>query len=362
MKGDVVPPARCSVLTMRSLAIDTHSDTSSTRRSGQLTREISSESIERLQMANNFAHIPVLASEVTDFFAHLPVGVVVDATLGGGGHAELILSANPNVRLLGIDRDAVARSAASSRLARFGERVRVSAGTFGELRDIRENAADFVGTDPIVGVLADLGVSSPQLDDPTRGFSFREDAPLDMRMDSSTGFTAAELITTFDARELTQLLREHGEGRFAPAIARAVIATAPQTTGELVAAVERAVPMGARRRGHVATRVFQALRVRVNDEEGQLEAMLSGALDLLAPEGVLVVISYHSGEDKVVKAQLATAATGGCTCPVALGCVCGAVPRVRLLKASAIMASDEEIAQNPRARSARLRVAWKVPA
>ena len=349
-------------MTMRSLAIDTAEDISSTCPTDRLASTHSSSSIERLQMANNFEHTPVLAAEVVDLFADLPVGVIVDATLGGGGHAELLLEVAPESRLLGIDRDVIARNAAGERLARFGDRVRIVPGTFGDLSGILERESDFFGSAPVVGVLADLGVSSPQLDDAARGFSFRSDAPLDMRMDQTAGMTAAEFLRQVDAHELAQLLREHGEGRFAGAIARSIIASAPRTTSELVVAVEKAVPPAARRRGHVATRVFQALRVSVNDEESQLDSMLESAIAHVSPGGVLVVISYHSGEDKVVKKVFAAAASGGCTCPTALGCVCGAVPTMRVLKASAVLATAQEIDRNPRSRSARLRAAWKLSA
>jgi len=362
MKGMNSTRTGTALMTMRSLAIDTDEDISSTCPNLRLVSTHSPASIERLQMANNFEHTPVLASEVVDLFADLPVGMLVDATLGGGGHAELLLDAAPESRLIGIDRDVVARRAAGERLARFGDRVRIVSGTFGDLAGILERESGFVGGAPIVGILADLGVSSPQLDDAARGFSFRSDAPLDMRMDQSSGMTAAEFLLQVDAHELTRLLREHGEGRFAGAIARSITSSAPRTTSELVAAVERAVPPAARRRGHVATRVFQALRVSVNDEENQLDSMLESAIAHVSAGGVVVVISYHSGEDKVVKKVFATAATGGCTCPSELGCVCGAVPTMRVLKASAVLATPDEIDRNPRSRSARLRAAWKLSA
>ena len=210
---------------------------------------------------------------------------------------------------------------------------------------------------PIRGVLMDLGVSSPQLDDGDRGFSFRFDAPLDMRMDTTQGKTAAEYIATADVGELAGLFREHGETRFAGAIARSVIGAMPTTTSELVSAVERAVPGAARRRGHVATRVFQALRVVVNDEEAQLREGLMAAISLLAPGGVLVVMSYHSGEDKVVKKFMLEGESGGCTCPPQLPCVCGAVSTLDVARHGAILASSDEVDRNPRARSARLRIA-----
>ena len=220
--------------------------------------------------------------------------------------------------------------------------------------------ATFIADRPIVGILMDLGVSSPQLDDPTRGFSYRADAPLDMRMDPTGGATAAQIVASIPEAELSRLLHHHGETRFARSIARSIKSRSPRTTGELVEAVEAAVPAAARRRGHVASRVFQALRVEVNDEEGELDRGLNGALSVLGLGGVLVVISYHSGEDRVVKSFLRNAETGGCTCPPNLPCVCGAVSKMRLLKASAVMAREDEIARNARSRSARLRAGWRI--
>jgi 16S rRNA (cytosine1402-N4)-methyltransferase len=311
-------------------------------------------------MARDSYHEPVLASTIVELFASLPAGVLVDATLGGGGHSEALLRAAPQLRVLGIDRDPEARLAASERLAPFEDRVRVVAATFAELSDVLEGNADFLADETVAGVLLDLGVSSHQLDEGARGFSFRADAPLDMRMDPTSGETAAQYLARVDQHEFARLLRENGETRFAGSIAKSVIERQPQTTFELTDAVERAVPMAARRRGHVATRVFQALRIVVNDEAGQLAEGLEVALDALRVGGVLAVISYHSGEDRVVKSFLAEQQSGGCRCSPELGCVCGAVPRVRVAKASAQLASAHEIALNPRARAARLRVATKV--
>jgi 16S rRNA (cytosine1402-N4)-methyltransferase len=338
---------------MRSLAIvTTRRDTSSA-----LSSVVA---IERLRMAQERFHEPVLATEIVELFASQPAGVVVDATLGGAGHAELILRAAPHLRILGIDRDPAALSEARSRLASFTDRALVVKATFAELAEVLVEHADFVGNDDIVGILMDLGVSSHQLDETDRGFSFRGDAPLDMRMDPTSGETAAELLVRIDQHELARLLRAHGEGRFAGAIAKSIHERHPRTTNELSDAVERAVPKAARRRGHVATRVFQALRVAVNSEEGQLDEGLVGALDALSVGGVIAVISYHSGEDRTVKTYLAEQQRGGCHCPPELGCVCGAISRVHVFKASAQLASAHEIAENPRARSARLRIARKV--
>jgi len=316
--------------------------------------------IDRLRMARDSYHDPVLASEIVEMFADLAAGVVVDATLGGAGHSIALLRATPQLRVLGIDRDPDARAVASERLREFGDRARVVAATFGDLREVVRENADFLGDDGVVGVLMDLGVSSHQLDESQRGFSFRADAPLDMRMDPTTGETAAQYLTRVDQHEFARLLRENGESRFAGSIAKSVLERQPQTTVELSDAVERAVPMAARRRGHVATRVFQALRVVVNDEDEQLREGLRAGLDELALGGVMAVISYHSGEDRVVKAYFADQQSGGCRCSPELGCVCGAIKRVTVFKASAQLAKPGEIVLNPRARAARLRAARKV--
>jgi 16S rRNA (cytosine1402-N4)-methyltransferase len=338
---------------MRSLAIvKSGRDTSSALSLGF--------TIERLQMAPDTYHQPVLEQEIVELFSSLEAGVVLDATLGGAGHAHAILEHAPQLRVLGLDRDPDARDAARTRLSDFTDRSMIVDATFSDLRRVVDENGEFLHGERIVGILMDLGVSSHQLDDPTRGFSFRADAPLDMRMDPTRGETAAQYLARVDPHEFARVLRANGENRFAGAIAKSVLERQPQTTFELTEAVERAVPMAARRRGHVATRVFQALRIEVNQEEDQLVAGLEAALDVLAPAGVVAVISYHSGEDRVVKATLHEAATGGCTCPPELGCVCGAVGRVTVFKASAQLASAGEIARNPRARSARLRIARKV--
>jgi 16S rRNA (cytosine1402-N4)-methyltransferase len=311
-------------------------------------------------MAQDSYHEPVLAQEIVELFSSLNAGVIVDATLGGGGHTEAVLASAPHLRVLGIDRDPEARAAASSRLAPFGDRVRVVDATFGALAEVLESNALFLNDDEVVGVLMDLGVSSHQLDELDRGFSFRGDAPLDMRMDPTKGETAAEFLRHVDQHELARLLRDNGENRFAGAIAKSILERQPQTTFELNEAVERAVPMAARRRGHVATRAFQALRIAVNAEVEQLSEGLDAAVNAVSIGGVVAVVSYHSGEDRVVKAFFAEQQSGGCRCSPALGCVCGAVGRVKVFKASAQLAQGEEIARNPRARSARLRVARKV--
>jgi 16S rRNA (cytosine1402-N4)-methyltransferase len=344
---------KCRPRTMRSLAIVKTREDPSSAHSCVLT-------IERLQMAQDNYHVPVLEDEIVELFAGQSTGVLVDATLGGGGHAAAILRVAPQLRLLGIDRDPDARVAASEQLVNFASRVLIVDATFADLVAVLARHDAFVAGEPVVGVLMDLGVSSHQLDESSRGFSFRVDAPLDMRMDPTKGETAAQLLSRIDQHEFVRLLKANGENRFAGSIAKSVLTRQPQTTSELTEAVERAVPMAARRRGHVATRVFQALRIAVNDEEQQLANGLEAAIDALAVGGVLAVISYHSGEDRVVKSVLHEAATGGCHCPVELGCVCGAIKRVQVVKQSARLASVTEIERNPRSRSARLRVARKL--
>ncbi len=323
-------------------------------------RPLTARANERLEMTEDVYHTPVLVDRVVAIVRDLPTGVIIDATVGGGGHATALLQSVPQIRVLGIDRDPAAREVAGSRLAPYGQRARIVAATFADLASVARANSDFVADAPVVGVLMDLGVSSRQLDDPARGFSFRFDAPLDMRMDPSSGETAAQLLEHISQEDLVNLLRDNGEGRFAKAIATALREQVPATTAELVATVERVVPIPARRRGNVATRVFQALRIAVNDEERELREGLDAAFDALSPGGALVVIAYHSGEDRAVKSFLHTLVTGGCQCPVDLGCVCGAVPKARVLRSSALLAHPDEIASNPRARSARLRVGWKL--
>jgi 16S rRNA (cytosine1402-N4)-methyltransferase len=301
-------------------------------------------------MSQVFEHRPVMVAEITAVFGDVPPGLVVDATVGGGGHARALLGAHPQLRLLGIDRDADALAAVRTALALFGERVRVVQARFDELADLVD--------EPLSGVLFDLGVSSYQFDAPERGFSYRADAPLDMRMDRRTGPTAADIVNQWDEADLAALFAEHGEGRFARRIARRILEHRPvATTTRLADIVRDAIPAATRRTGgHPAKRVFQALRVAVNEELDILPGALDTAIDLLAPGGRMAVISYHSGEDRIVKDRFRAAATGGCTCPPNLPCVCGAQPRSRLVTRGARKPSAAEVAANPRASSARLRI------
>lgn len=307
---------------------------------------------EGLQMAHSFDHIPVLRDEVVSLFAAVPPGVIVDATIGGGGHAAALLEAYPEVRVLGLDRDPVALEASARRLSPFGDRVTLIRSPFSDLESVVERAA----VAPVSGVLLDLGVSSPQLDRAGRGFSFRADGPLDMRMDPESGVTAADLVNGLPEEALARLFRENGEGRLSGRIARAVVRARPLTsTGQLAEVVRAAVPPAARRKGHPARRVFQAIRMEVNDEQNELRAVLPVALSILSVDGVLAVISYHSGEDRLVKQTFMDAASGGCVCPPGLPCACGAVSLHRLVFRGARKPTALEVEANPRAEAARLR-------
>ncbi len=306
-----------------------------------------------------FVHHPVMVDQITTILGAGPPGLLVDATVGGGGHARALLEAHHHLELLGIDRDEDALAAATATLAPFGDRVRLRQARFDRLADIVHDE----GFAEVSGVLFDLGVSSPQLDRADRGFSYRADAPLDMRMDRSGGPTAADVVNGYDEDALARVLAEHGDERYARRIARAIVAARPlHTTAELVEVVRAAIPAPARRRGgHPAKRTFQALRIEVNDELAVLGPTLDVAIDLLAPTGRIAVLAYHSGEDRIVKDRLHEAATGGCTCPPGLPCRCGAIPTVRLLKRGTWKPTPDEMARNRRAESARLRAAEKLP-
>lgn len=309
-------------------------------------------------MTTAYRHEPVMAGEVVELFGPVPPGVVVDATVGGGGHAGALLAAHPHLRVVGLDRDEAAVTAARAALRPFGDRATVVRARFDQLRStLRE-----MGHETVSGALFDLGVSSAQLDDPSRGFSYRADAPLDMRMDRSQPRTAADVVNEATEEELVRILREYGDERHARRIARAIVAARPlRTTGELAAVIRDAIPAPARRRGgHPARRAFQALRIEVNEELRVLRPALDDAIAVLVPAGRLVVLSYHSGEDRIVKEALRQAVTGGCTCPPGLPCACGAVPVARYVVRGARRPSAAEIARNPRAESARLRAIEKL--
>jgi 16S rRNA (cytosine1402-N4)-methyltransferase len=306
-----------------------------------------------------FEHRPVLVDLVVELFAPVPAGVVVDATLGGGGHAEALLEAHPHLTLVGLDQDPHAVAAAGARLARFGDRVAVRRTRFDDLPDVLAE----LGHDGASGALFDLGVSSPQLDRPERGFSYRAAGPLDMRMDPARPVSAADLVNEADATELARLLRAYGDERHAARIARAIVAHRPiATTEELADVVAGAVPAPARRRsaGHPARRTFQAIRIAVNDELAVLPGSLDDAIDALVPGGRCVAIAYHSGEDRIVKDRFRHAESGGWTGPSHLPTPSHVRPSVRLLRRGAWRPSAEEIAGNPRAEAARLRAVEKL--
>ena len=306
-------------------------------------------------------HIPVLADEVRELLAVRPGETVVDATFGAGGHSRLLAQdLAGRGKLVAIDRDPGAKSYFDRFKAAAGVEVRFLRGDFAVV--LTQLAANGIGADAI---LLDLGISSMQVDRPERGFSYATDAPLDMRMDPSSETTAATIVNTWDERELVTIFRRYGEERYATPIARAIVrqrAGRPFTrTGELVDTIKLAIPTPARfGEGHPAKRVFQALRIAVNDELGQLEAALPAALQMLRPGGRLAVISFHSLEDRIAKRFVAAQAKG-CTCPPDFPvCVCGKEPTLRSLTRKPVRPGRHETDANPRAASARLRVAVKV--
>jgi len=309
---------------------------------------------------SEFRHLPVLVERIVELFAPVPPGWVVDATVGGGGHASALLAAHQHLRVLGLDQDSDALAAASARLEPFGDRFRLHRTRFDALDDIVEQ----LDTTPVSGVLFDLGVSSPQLDRASRGFSYRHDAPLDMRMDQRQARSAADVVNTTDEHELAGLIRALGDERYARRIAKAIVAARPvATTTELAEVIRDAIPAPARRTGgHPAKRTFQAIRIAVNAELDVLAPAIDAGLAALQPGGRCAVLSYHSGEDRIVKARLRHAATGGWTGPAHLPPPSGVHPTVRLLKAGSWTPPEAEVAANPRASSARLRAAEKLPA
>jgi len=301
-------------------------------------------------------HRPVMVAEVLDLLAVQPGGRYLDGTVGEGGHAQAILEASaPDGRLLGLDLDPLALERARQRLAPFGERVRLVRASYARMGEVARQE----GFAPVDGILLDLGLSSLQLEGEERGFSFRQEAPLDMRFDPDQPLTARDLVNRLPVGELARLLREYGEERRAWAIARAIVRHRPvETAGQLARIVEGAV--GRRGRLHPATRTFQALRIAVNRELETLEEGLREAVRLLAPGGRLAVLSYHSLEDRRVKRFFRDMARG-CTCPPDLpGCRCGRSPVLRPLTRKPVRPRPEEVRENPRARSARLRAGVRV--
>ncbi len=310
---------------------------------------------------NEAVHVSVLLRECIENLNIRPDGIYLDGTLGLGGHSFEIASRLTSGRLIGIDRDETAIARAGRRLAPFAERVTLVHGNFSDACDI----LDELGIEGVDGMLFDLGVSSPQLDEAERGFSYMQDAPLDMRMDGSASLTAYDVVNTWPEDRLNRILWDYGEERYArritAAIARAREEKPVETTMELVALIKAALPAQAlREKQHPAKRSFQAIRIAVNDELGEVERMIATAPDKLRPGGRLCVISFHSLEDRIVKSGIA-ARENGCTCPrEAPVCTCGFVRTLRSVSRKPILPSEEEKERNPRSRSAKLRVAERV--
>ena len=318
----------------------------------------------------SFSHTSVLLRECIDGLAIKPEGIYVDGTCGGAGHSSEIAKCLTTGLLIGIDQDETAVQVATERLSVFGERATVVHSNFCQLSHV----CRMLDIPHIDGFLADLGVSSYQLDTPERGFSYMADAPLDMRMDSRKPtedgegehlLTAYDVVNTYSESELRRVLYEYGEERFAPRIAQRIVRARERatiaTTGELVALIKEAIPAAARDGGHhPAKRSFQAIRIEVNRELDVIRPALESALELLNPGGRMAVITFHSLEDRIVKQTFADMALG-CTCPKSLPvCVCGKKPRVKIISKKPILPSEEELAVNPRSRSAKLRIAEKL--
>ena len=309
---------------------------------------------------SEFHHVSVLLDECIEGLNIKPDGIYVDGTLGGAGHSSQIAKRLTTGRLIGIDRDPIALKAAGERLAPYADRVTLVHSNFCEIAQVLEDL-DIDGVD---GILLDLGVSSPQLDDGSRGFSYMADAPLDMRMNSEDAMSAYDVVNTWSQEELKRILYDYGEERYAPRIAAAICSRREnkpiETTLELVDVIRGAMPAAAlREKQHPAKRSFQAIRIAVNDELGSVEKVMKDAIPCLNKGGRLAVITFHSLEDRIVKNAMAEAAKG-CTCPPNFPvCVCGKKPQVKLISRKPIVSGEEELERNPRARSAKLRVCEK---
>ena len=310
---------------------------------------------------NEFHHVSVLLEECIEGLNIKPDGIYVDGTLGGAGHSSQIAARLTTGRLIGIDRDPKALKAAGERLAPYADRVTLVHSNFSQLDEVLEN----LGIEGVDGILLDLGVSSPQLDEAERGFSYMADAPLDMRMNSEDSLTAHEVVNCWTREELRRILYEYGEERYAPQIAAAIDrrrAERPiETTLELVDVIRSAMPPAAlREKQHPAKRSFQAIRIAVNDELGAVGRVLEVAVPKLNRGGRLAIITFHSLEDRLVKNGMAANAKG-CTCPPNFPvCICGNKPKVKLISKKPIVSGAEELERNPRARSAKLRVCEKL--
>ncbi len=310
---------------------------------------------------SEFHHVSVLLEECIEALNIKPDGIYVDGTLGGGGHSRRIAEKLTTGRHIGIDRDPVALKAARERLAPCGDRVTLVHSNFSEIASVLKE----LGIGGVDGILLDLGVSSPQLDDAQRGFSYMVDAPLDMRMNSEDVLNAGDVVNGWSYEELKRILYDYGEERYAPQIAGAICRRRDekpiQTTLELVDIIRSAMPPAAlREKQHPAKRSFQAIRIAVNDELGAVAKVMEDAIPCLNPGGRLAVITFHSLEDRIVKNAMASAAKG-CTCPPNFPvCVCGKKPQVKLITRKPIVSGEEELERNPRARSAKLRVCEKI--
>ena len=310
---------------------------------------------------SEFHHVSVLLQECIDGLNIKPEGIYVDGTLGGAGHSSQIAKRLTTGRLIGIDRDPVALKAAGERLKPYENNVTLVHSNFCDMAQVLEEL-QISGVD---GILLDLGVSSPQLDDGSRGFSYMADAPLDMRMNGEDALTAHTVVNTWSQEELKRILYTYGEERYAPQIASAICRRRAEktieTTLELVDIIRSAMPPAAlREKQHPAKRSFQAIRIAVNDELGAVEKIMKDAIGLLNPGGRLAIITFHSLEDRIVKTGMADAAKG-CTCPPNFPvCVCGKKPKVKLISRKPIVSGSEELELNPRARSAKLRVCEKL--
>lgn len=306
-------------------------------------------------------HKSVLLDECIEYLNIKPDGVYVDGTLGLGGHSEAILRHLTTGRLIGIDRDENAIAYASNRLKPFGDRFTPYKANFAEIGTV----LDALGIAKVDGMMFDLGVSSPQLDDAKRGFSYMQDAPLDMRMDAQSPLTASEIVNTWPEGELKRILSVYGEERYSGRIAAAICEQRErqpiESTAQLAQIIRQAMPAAAlREKQHPAKRSFQAIRIAVNDELGSLEQMLQQAENRLAPGGRLLVISFHSLEDRMVKEAIRSR-EDGCTCPKEFPvCVCGFVPTLKSVTRKPVMPTEQEVEENPRARSARLRIAERI--
>ncbi len=310
---------------------------------------------------SDFHHISVLLQPCIDGLNIKPEGIYVDGTLGGAGHSRCIAQRLTTGRLIGIDRDPVALAAAKERLAPWSDRVTLVHANFCQMKQVLSD----LGIAGVDGILLDLGVSSPQLDDGQRGFSYMADAPLDMRMNGSDSLSAATVVNTWSQEELKRILYTYGEERYAPQIAAAICRRREEkpieTTLELVDIIRGAMPPAAlREKQHPAKRSFQAIRIAVNDELGAVEKIMTDAAGLLNPGGRLAIITFHSLEDRIVKQGMNEWAKG-CTCPPSFPvCVCGKKPLVKLISRKPITATEMELEENPRSRSAKLRVCEKL--